>query len=107
MSVIQSVTFDKCPSLKVQFLINCCSGFEVPQYFCINTENKSAINSCNKLETSKKIPYGFAITVLFSPSTYCKPGSAASILLFATAVKSNKQFLPQKLNEEILQRYTS
>lgn len=97
MSVIQSVTFDKCPSLKVQFLINCSSGFEGSLYFGINAENKLAINSCNKSETGKKFPYGFAIIALFSSSTYCKPGSVASILLLAPVVKSNKQFLPQKL----------
>lgn len=96
MSVIQSVTFDKCPSLKVQFLINCSSGFEVLLDFGINAENKLAA-SCNKLETGKKFPYGFAIIALFSSSTYCKPGSVASILLLAPVVKSNKQFLPQKL----------
>lgn len=87
MSVIQSVTFDKYPSSKGQFLIDCSSGFEVLLYFGINTENKSAINSCNKLKLAKKILYGFAITVLFSFGTYCKPGSVASSLLLASVLK--------------------
>lgn len=98
MSVIPSVTFDKYPSSKGQFLIDCSSGFELSLHFVINTENKSAINSFNKLETGKKkILCRFAITVLSSSSTYCKPGSVASVLLLASVVKSNKQFLPQKL----------
>jgi len=56
MSVIQSVRFDKCSSLKVQFLIYCSREFEVSLYFGINTENKLAINYCDKLETAKIFP---------------------------------------------------
>lgn len=63
-----NVTFDIWPSLKVQFLINCSSGFEVSLYLSIYRKEVSN-KFLQQIRNWRKIPYGFVIAVLFSSST--------------------------------------